>query len=71
MILDVTKIPLTFVTASMVTDVILGQDAPKNQIIYNRFQSVISFKPTVATVLSVEEYEKLWTRASTNLTNTS
>mmetsp|Transcript_84371 Transcript_84371/g.204632 ORF Transcript_84371/g.204632 Transcript_84371/m.204632 type:complete len:323 (-) Transcript_84371:882-1850(-) len=57
-ILDVTKIPLTFATASMVTDVILGQDAPKNQIIYNRFQSVISFKPTVATVLSVEEYEK-------------
>ena len=56
--LDVTKIPLTFATASMVTDVILGQDAPKNQIIYNRFQSVISFKPTVATVLSVEEYEK-------------
>ena len=53
--LDVTKIPLTFATASMVTDVILGQDAPKNQIIYNRFQSVISFKPTVATVLSVEE----------------
>ena len=56
-ILDVTKIPLTFATASMVTDIILGKGASKSQVIYNRFQSVISFKPTVATVLSVEGYE--------------
>ena len=55
-ILDVTKIPLTFATASMVTDIILGKGASKSQVIYNRFQSVISFKPTVATVLSVEGY---------------
>ena len=58
-ILDVTKMPLSFSTASLVTDKILSDGAHKYQIIYNRFQSVISFKPTVATVLSAEGYEKV------------
>jgi F0F1-type ATP synthase gamma subunit len=37
---------------------LMAEGAQKHQIIYNRFQSVISFKPTVATVYSSEEYEK-------------
>lgn len=57
-IVDLSKVPLTFATASLVTDAILAEGAQKHQIIYNRFQSVISFKPTVATVYSSEEYEK-------------
>jgi len=57
-IVDLSKVPLTFATASLVTDSILAQGAQKHQIVYNRFQSVISFKPTVASVYSSEEYEK-------------
>ena len=56
-IVDLSKIPLTFATASLVTDTILAEGAQKHQIVYNRFQSVISFKPTVATVFSSDEYE--------------
>eukprot|EP00227_Mantoniella_beaufortii_P001117 CAMPEP_0197613330 /NCGR_PEP_ID=MMETSP1326-20131121/58959_1 /TAXON_ID=1155430 /ORGANISM="Genus nov. species nov., Strain RCC2288" /LENGTH=266 /DNA_ID=CAMNT_0043182189 /DNA_START=264 /DNA_END=1064 /DNA_ORIENTATION=- len=57
-IVDISKVPLTFATASLVADAVLANGAQKHQIIYNRFQSVISFKPTVATVYSSEEYEK-------------
>jgi F-type H+-transporting ATPase subunit gamma len=57
-IVDLSKVPLTFAAASLVTDAILAEGAQKHQIIYNRFQSVISFKPTVATVYSSDEYEK-------------
>ena len=57
-IVDLSKIPLTFATASLVTDTILAEGAQKHQIVYNRFQSVISFKPTVATLFSSDEYEK-------------
>ena len=57
-VVDLSKVPLTFATASLVTDAILAEGAQKHQIIYNRFQSVISFKPTVATVYSSDEYEK-------------
>jgi len=57
-VVDLSKVPLTFAAASLVTDAILAEGAQKHQIIYNRFQSVISFKPTVATVYSSDEYEK-------------
>jgi len=57
-IVDLTKVPLTFATASLVTDSIMAEGAEKHQVIYNRFQSVISFRPTVATVCSSETYEK-------------
>jgi F-type H+-transporting ATPase subunit gamma len=55
---DLSKIPLTFATASLVTDTIMAEGAQKHAIIFNRFQSVISFKPTVATMYSSDEYEK-------------
>jgi F-type H+-transporting ATPase subunit gamma len=53
-----TKVPLTFGTASLVADAVMTEGAGKNQIIFHRFRSVMSFKPTVATVFSSEEYEK-------------
>jgi F-type H+-transporting ATPase subunit gamma len=57
-IVDISKIPMTFATASMVADTILAEGAQKHQIVFNKFQSVISFRPTVATVYSSDEYEK-------------
>ena len=57
-IVDLSKIPMTFATASMVADTILAEGAQKHQIVFNKFQSVISFRPTVATVYSSAEYEK-------------
>jgi F-type H+-transporting ATPase subunit gamma len=58
-IVDTTKQPLTFATASGIADAIMAKNKPKTQIIYNRFQSAISFKPTVATILSNDELEKV------------
>jgi len=43
---------ISFAMASMVADTLLRGGYDKLQVIYNRFQSVISFKPTVATLLS-------------------
>ena len=43
---------ISFAMASMVADTMLRGGYDKLQVIYNRFQSVISFKPTVATLLS-------------------
>jgi len=43
---------MSFVMASMVADEVLKGGFEKLQIVFNRFQSVIAFKPTVATVLS-------------------
>jgi F-type H+-transporting ATPase subunit gamma len=57
-IVDISKIPMTFATASMVANTILAEGAQKHQIVFNKFQSVISFRPTVATVYSSDEYEK-------------
>jgi F-type H+-transporting ATPase subunit gamma len=41
-----------------VSNVLLETAKDKELIVYNRFVSAISFKPTIATVLSGEEYEK-------------
>ena len=57
-VVDTTKQPLTFATASAIADVIMAKGAPKTQLVYNRFASAISFKPTVATIMSHEELEK-------------
>ena len=62
---------LTFATASLVTDSILAQGVQKHQIVYNRFQSVISFKPTVASVYSSEEYEKAAEEGHIKFTSTN
>ena len=57
-VVDTTKQPLTFSTACALADTIMEENAPKTQLVYNRFASAISFKPTIATVLSSEELEK-------------
>ena len=62
---DATKQPLTFGTASALAEQVAKDNEGKALIVYNRFVSAISFKPTIATVLSGEEYEK----AAENLEN--
>merc|ERR1712216_633442 len=57
-VVDTTKQPLTFGTASAIADEIMEDNPAKTQLVYNRFASAISFKPTIATVLSSEELEK-------------
>jgi len=57
-VVDTTKQPLTFATASAIADAIMAKGAPKTQLVYNRFASAISFKPTIATIMSQEELEK-------------
>ena len=64
-IVDATKQPLTFGTASALAEQVAKDNEGKAHIVYNRFVSAISFKPTIATVLSGEEYEK----AAENLEN--
>ena len=58
-IVDTTKQPLTFSTVCGIADAIMSKNAPKTHLIYNRFQSAIAFKPTVATILSNDELEKV------------
>lgn len=58
-IVDTTKQPLTFATVSGIADAIMSKNSPKTHLIYNRFQSAIAFKPTVATILSNDELEKI------------
>ena len=58
-IVDTTKQPLTFATVCGIADAIMSKNSPKTHLIYNRFQSAIAFKPTVATVLSNDELEKI------------
>lgn len=57
-LVDATKQPLTFGTASALAEQVAKDNEGKALIVYNRFVSAISFKPTIATVLSGEEYEK-------------
>lgn len=44
--------------AALIADNIAKLNVDKTQVIYNRFQSVIAFKPTVATILSPAALEK-------------
>mmetsp|Transcript_14652 Transcript_14652/g.37633 ORF Transcript_14652/g.37633 Transcript_14652/m.37633 type:complete len:332 (+) Transcript_14652:95-1090(+) len=55
---ELTKIRPTFAMASMVCEDILKQEADVVRIVYNRFVTAISYKPTVATILSAEYLEK-------------
>ena len=57
-VVDTTKQPLTFSTASAIADSIKATNTPKAQVVYNRFVSAIAFKPTVATILNSDELEK-------------
>ena len=48
---------MTFAMASLVADTLLQHGYEKLQVVYNRFGSVIAFKPTVATLLSAPALE--------------
>ena len=53
-IADTYKVRVTFAQASLIGEEVLKQNADAVRIVYNKFRSAISFKPTVATVLSPE-----------------
>lgn len=55
---DISKTKPTFAQASMLAEDILKAQADVTRIVFNRFVSAISYKPTVATVLSAEYLEK-------------
>jgi len=57
-IADVTKSPPTFAQIAQISDDILKVDFDAARIIYNRFVSALSFRPTVATILSPDTLEK-------------
>lgn len=53
-VLDSSKLGVTWSSCALITDEILKAAGHKTQIIFNRYYSAISFKPTIATVLSPE-----------------
>jgi F-type H+-transporting ATPase subunit gamma len=55
---DVAKVRTTFGVAAAVADILLKTEYDAARIVFNRFVSAISFKPTVATVLSPAALEK-------------
>ena len=50
----------------MVAEGVLKEGSDKTHIIFNRFQSVISFKPTVATILSPAAFDRMAEEAGGN-----
>lgn len=57
-VLDSSKGKITFALASTVADMIQATEYDVARMVYNRFQSAISYKPTLATVLSPDALEK-------------
>nr|BAU68121.1 mitochondrial ATP synthase gamma subunit [Ulva compressa] len=55
---DYTKNKITFATASAVSEEILKTEYDSVRLMYTSFKSAISFKPTIATILSPETLEK-------------
>lgn len=49
---ELQKHPLTFSQASAIAEEVLKTEYDKSQIVFNRFVSAVSFKPTIATVMS-------------------
>ena len=49
---DTQKQKITYAQASSIAEEILATEYDATRIIYNRFFSAISFKPTIATILS-------------------
>lgn len=57
-IADVGKVRITFAQVSAIAEELMKTEYDAARIIFNRFSSAISFKPTVATVLSPDALEK-------------
>ena len=58
-ITDLAKVRLTFATASALAERIQAEEAGAVRLVYNTFQSAVSFVPTVATALSGPELTKV------------
>jgi F-type H+-transporting ATPase subunit gamma len=63
---DTYKAKVTFAQASIIAEEVLKQNPEAVRIVYNKFRSAISFKPSVATVLSAEAIDKQLTEAAGN-----
>lgn len=57
-IADTQKVRITYALASSIAEDVLKTEYDVTRIIYNRFVSAISYKPTIATVLSPDALEK-------------
>ena len=55
---DVGKVRVTFPQAAAVADILLKTEFDAARLVFNRFVSAISFKPTIATVLSPAALER-------------
>lgn len=55
---DVGKVRVTFPLAAAVADILLKTEFDAARLVFNRFVSAISFKPTIATVLSPAALER-------------
>lgn len=57
-IADTYKVKVTFAQASLIAEELLKHQPEAIRVFFNKFQSAISFKPTVATVLSPASLDK-------------
>ncbi|KAK9834034.1 hypothetical protein WJX81_004869 [Elliptochloris bilobata] len=55
---DVGKVRITYAQASTIAEELLKTEYDAARLVFNRFQSAISFKPTITTVLSPNALEK-------------
>lgn len=65
-IADTYKVRVTFAQASLIAEELLKNNPDVVRVVYNKFRSAISFKPTVATVLLPEYMDKQATDATGN-----
>lgn len=57
-VVDTAKARITFPLAATIADMVQATDYDVARLVYNRFHSAISFKPTLATVLSPDALER-------------
>mmetsp|Transcript_15849 Transcript_15849/g.34189 ORF Transcript_15849/g.34189 Transcript_15849/m.34189 type:complete len:333 (-) Transcript_15849:258-1256(-) len=65
-IADTYKVRVTFAQASLIAEELLKHNPEAIRIVFNKFRSAISFKPTVATVLTPDAIEKQLVEPSGN-----
>lgn len=55
---DTYKLRVTFSQASVIAEELLKYNPDAVRVVYNKFRSAISFKPTLSTILTPESIEK-------------
>ncbi|EFJ43426.1 F1F0 ATP synthase, subunit G, mitochondrial [Volvox carteri f. nagariensis] len=63
---DTYKVRVTFAQASLIAEELLKNNPEVIKVMFNKFRSAISFKPTLATVLTPEALEKQLTEPTGN-----